>query len=424
MGFCLVLAISAVGHWHTLRHIENYGDEDDWLTRSYFLRLAVVERDFGHFLWADRDGIDHPHMTDFVIGLGFMASGVPLPEVPVESRSWDDLPPAFGPRLRAGRAACALLGTAVAPMIFVIGVLASRRLTAGLVAGLLYAMHPLALDWQSRAMTEGPIMFFSVATLLALQLFVRATPVRDGRPGFGLPSVVAILACGFCAGAAVATKLNGLLPAVCPPVVLSLTFLSAFTRRGPGRWTRGAPWLVYLALFSGTMAATAVALNPTLYRSPIPRFRRMLQHRYATALRQQVEYPSVALRTLPERVDALFQALLWTHPEVPNRVFSIVHLNLAALGLWSLCSRLTLRPDAGERAEVLPLFVWTLVVAFVMTPMVLMNWPRYFLFHVVSWELLTGFGAAVVLDFARIRWRGATACDSLRLPLPGRESSS
>jgi hypothetical protein len=413
IGLISVFAVAAAGHYRGLRSVEYYGDENDWLTRSYFFRLAFFDRDFGHFLWADRDGIDQPHVTDFAIGAGLFAAGQPLPEVPAESRSWLSGIPPYGERLRAARAPCALLGSLVAPMLFAIAGLASGRLIAGLVAGLLYAIHPLALEWQSRAMSDGPTVFTSVTVLLFLQLFFLADRRRDA------PRVrtSCLLACAAAGGLAVGTKLTGLMVAGCPPIAIGLAGLRDLASGGEDR-RRAGRWAASLALYAATMSACAVAVNPTLYRSPIARVCRMLDHRWATAKLQQEVFPDVALPSPVDRADRLFRALLWTHPELRDEAFSMLHLNLAALGLcWLIAAQLPGGRDPRRWALTLPVLVWTTVVAVVMTPLVLLNWPRYFLLHVTCWELLSGFGVACAADLlgervgSRMPWRRLVRCD-------------
>lgn len=405
-GLLFVTVVSAVGHQSALRSGTVYGDENDWITRSYFLRLTL-NHDFRHPLWTGVDGIDQPHVTDFVVGLGLIASGRPLPEVPSISRSWFNSSLPYGEKLRAGRRPCAVLGTLVAPLLFCIGLMATRRLAVGLVAGLLYALHPLALEWQSRAMSDGPTVFTSILALTLLQSFVCTNPLFAPVPRGSTRYVARLALCGFACGLAVATKLNGYLVAICPVATLGLAILRAVVlRRGDVRQVARLS-AAYGAVFVVSTITATVALNPTLYHSPVRTMGRMLAHRWETTGHQQKGFPTEALPELSQRVERLFQALLWTYPEVPSDLFSMIHLNLAGLGLAVMAVRVARAGGDSETwARSIPMLVWTLTVGAVMTPMVFMHWPRYYLLHVTCWELLTGVGLVAAVDsFARLLQR-------------------
>ena len=62
----------------------------------------------------------------------------------------------------------------------------SEDARVGLVAGALYAAHPLACEWQARAMSEAPLLFF---TCLGMLLVVWAWPAGDrATKGDGSPA--------------------------------------------------------------------------------------------------------------------------------------------------------------------------------------------------------------------------------------------
>ncbi len=406
LSLLAIFMISLLNHYAATGRVAYYGDEHDWLTRSYFFRLACIDRNVDHFLWQDVDGIDQPHGTDFAIALGLLAARQPLPQVPIESRSWRNGIAPFGERLRAARFPCALLGSLVAPLLFVIATVAWKHLGAGIVAGLLYAVHPLAVESQSRAMSDGPTVFTSVLVITLLLLFFRDNPLFGHRPRTSPARLACLLACAAAAGLAIGTKLTGLMVANCPIIAMLIAALREVVLRGAGWQRRTALWSAHLALFVVAAILCTVAVNPTLYRSPASRLRQMLNHRWATAKTQQQVFSDVALLKPTDRVDQFFRVVLFSHLEVDNATFRMLHLNLATIGLCGLILAQVRSGRNPERwARLLPLTVWITVVAVVMTPLVLLNWPRYYLLHVTCWELLTGLGFAVVFDFANAQCR-------------------
>jgi 4-amino-4-deoxy-L-arabinose transferase-like glycosyltransferase len=291
----------------------------------------------------------------------------------------------------------------VAVLVYCIGTLASGRCLVGLVAGLLYACHPLAVESQVRAMADAPLAFFSC---LSVMLLVWSFPPdRIGAaadPAFTRRRV-AFLALGPVAlGLAVGSKLTGLV--VVLATVLSLSalafwrWLGAPSPRGPS----AAAWGLWGLAALGLTVGTSVAFNPTLYPAPFSRFREMLEHRWRTALVQRAEWPDDRLDGLPDKVEALYQRLTWDYPQIDRPWFSVVHLDLALFGLAGLVVREGRRLAAGEGpSRALPVLAWVFVLLVVLTPAMPLKWPRYYVPYLPAWELLTGFGLVFLLDGAR-----------------------
>ena len=407
-GALLVAAVSGYRHWDAVQRVSFFGDENDWAARAYFYRLAFLDRDVRHKLWGDLDGIDHPHVTDFLIGAGLQAFDT-VPSVPERSRSWVAQSPPFGDKLLAARAPCALLGSAVAVLVYLIGLLASGRPLVGLVAGATYASAPLASEWQVRAMSEAPLLFF---TCLGMLLVVWAWPAGDraGRPGGAFsPRRRAFLLLGPLALAlAVGSKLTGLVPVLAFAASLVVLIGWQLARRRAGSAANGKAWAAWGALALALTALLAVAVNPTLYPAPLARFRAMLEHRWLTAQGQRLGWPDDVLDGYLQQVHALFHRLVWEAGSFRHPLLNLAQFNLAVLGFGALCvreGRRALGPAGPSRA--LPLLAWALVLLTVLTPSMPLNWARYHLPYLPCWALLSGFGTLFVIDWVARRFAPA-----------------
>ncbi len=281
-GGIAVMSLSMANHLRAVQEVGYHIDETIWTTRSYFYRLAIFDRNFRHALWqADADGLDAPHVNDILIGASLHLTGQPLPPVPEHSNSWPLNRPPEGDHLLAARAPSALLGSLVAPLVYLIGLIACRRLLAGLAAGGLYACHPVVLLCQSRAMLEGPLMFFSSLSILILAWGLVGDESAE-KPIFSRRRITLLLVGPLCLGLTIGVKLTGIFIAAAVGECLALYAaldLAQFKNLRSRIW----PWIAYLGLFLGFSVAAVISFNPTLYSHPFARFRAMIELREAIA---------------------------------------------------------------------------------------------------------------------------------------------
>jgi hypothetical protein len=401
-GFLFVALLSGYGHYQAAGQVDVFIDERLWTGRAYFYRLAFLDRDVGHRLWVYHDGIDQPHVTDFLIGASLHAFDT-VPPVPEGTFSGGGESPLGGRRLLVVRAPCALLGAGVAVLVYALGLLASGRLVVGTVAGTLYACHPLVLKCQVRAMSDGPLLFF---TCLGMVLVTWA--LGSGRRGDGAARAFSVARCAFLAlgplalALALGTKLTGLVPILAFVSSLGVVVAWEFLVSRAGSPTRGTAWLAWGALALALTGGWAVAVNPTLYSAPVSRFREMLEHRRATALGQSLKWRNSKLDDYPQQVRALYDQLVWKTGQFRQLWLNRAQLGLVLLGFCYLC----LREGQGllgirGPSPALPLLAWALVLLGVLTPSMPLNWDRYYLPYLPCWTLFTGFGVAFVIDQVR-----------------------
>lgn len=400
-GCLLVGAVSMSAHLRAVGTNSVHEDERIWTERAYFYRLAVFHHDFDHPLWGDFDGIDAPHLGEFLTGFGLHTAGLPVPEVPARTMPWGGAPLPEGARLRAARLPSAVLGALVAPMVYAVTVLATRWPAAGLAAGLLYAFHPLALLCESRAMSESGYMFFSVLAVLATAWACR----RDGggaRQSLFGPRGLMLLAVGPASvGLATAGKLTGVFGAAM--VVGTVAALVAWGLRGPaeGRraWVRDGA--VYAAIFAALSGSWTVLFNPTLYPDPVGRFRAMSDHRLATGQGQAAQFPHWALRTPADKVRAAYRNVA-TVQGYGNAGAALTVLSAAGLAAAAAGELRRFRRGAAP-SPALAVLVWAAVLALGMLPALPLDWERYFLPFVPPWAVGVGAALGTALD-AVVRW--------------------
>ncbi|MCC6189362.1 MAG: hypothetical protein IT318_10020 [Anaerolineales bacterium] len=321
--------------------------------------------------------------------------------------------------LLASRLPAAVLTILSLLPLFAIGQHLGGRLAAfGAVC--LYCLSGVVWLHGRRAMSEGPLLFFS---LLAFWIALR-------WPRW--PLVVA-------AGAALAglAKLTGL--SLLPPTALAVLTAPPL---GPGRAAPGRSRIGALAAFAVAFALLTWALNPSLWSSPLSGLRAMAAARQTLQASQTAEIQaagaSLALATPPRRALAMLYHSYWAplaYWDIPNYaadtaaaealyqqswlnrgwraptaagalpagnlVLAISLLGLAA-GLYRL-----LRPSTQtghpERLALALLAVWTLATIaglFAVT----IAWQRYYLPLIPLLCLWAGYGLrALVQAWRRLR---------------------
>jgi hypothetical protein len=401
VGVALVAAASLAYHVRASRDLGAHTDELDWSVRSYFYRLAFLERDLHHPLWGDLDGIDQPHVADFLIGAALHASPYPVHEVPDRSASWSGMLLPTGPRLRAARVPGVVLGAAVAPLLVLLGALVAGRAWIGVVVGLLYLAHPLTLQCQPRAMSDAPLQFFSTLAMLILaSAYPRLSdPGRRLGPHRGSPLAL-LIACPILLGLATGTKLTGVFPAA---AAVASVFLAAF-HAGAGSRSTILPRVGYAYAFAAATALWIVAFNPSLHPDPPGRLSEMIAHRLQVSEGQAEAMPEYALDGPRARAGAFFGR---TFGGGISPRSAAVFLGLSTVGLAAAAVDAVRRACRRPLGPTVPLVIWALALAIGLAPSLPLDWDRYYLPFVPPALVLAGLGMTLLTGeaaAARMRW--------------------
>ncbi len=380
-----VLIVSVFNHTFAARSNEPHIDERDWSARAYFYRLAFINHDLSHTLWTDFDGRDQPHVTDFLVGAVLHICGKPVPPVPSHTTPWSHDPVPSAELLKIVRIPGTILGSLVAVVIFAIGTIVTNRVVVGLVAGLVYACHPLALDCQPMAMSDAPLMFFSTLSILMAILAVPGSTTTDGETISRQPWAAIVFAALF-AGLALGAKLTGLFTGLV--VVLILALLQR-------KWTC---FLIFvsLALF------WSVAVNPTLYTDPVGEFLAMIRQRSAVAESQASRLTQYQINGLETRLFTVYEFLsgAGTHRPISWPITGLACAGVAAVAAQALGSPLGKRLDRRYAA----LLIWSAVLMGTLAPSLPLRWERYYLPFLPCWSLFVGVGGWVLWVGARKAW--------------------
>ena len=315
----LGLAVFFVACWQFLGAVDDrpmHRDEARWIHRAVYVR--ELRDPFGSYwdeeTWLAQGGTmderyrlrAQPPVGSYVMGLGFLLQGKPLPDIGFWNMDRDDawnITRGNQPspeQIETARRTSATVGALTVLAMFTIG----RRLTnriGGLVGALFLAIHPLMIYVATFAGSDAVLgLTIALAALAAMHLAERPT----------WPWAVLL---GVLLGLGASTKLSPL--AVVAP--LALLGILAFTwawrsRRGPGsdhtdrlhdamRVPGGALGLALVSV-PFTAVATLIASYPYLWRDPIENTRALIDYREWGMDVQGAAWPNVAVET---RLEAL-----------------------------------------------------------------------------------------------------------------------
>lgn len=391
LGLATVTGLSAFSHHRAIASNYVHEDERIWVACSYYYRL-VMRGDFDNPRWGGFDGVDAPHVAHLLIGAGLVAAGQPVPAVPTEDISWAGQSLPSGALLRAARMPGTLLGIALAPMIFLLAYLAAGRWIAGLVAGLLYAVHPLALLCQARAMSDAPLMFFGVGAILCLAWACRRGGDDPPASLFGGRTLLLMIVGPVLLGLAVGSKLTGVFTAAAVVLTLGLVVASGWSRRAGRGWL--VEGLAYVGLFVGLTASWSILVNPTLYPGPPGKFKQMLDHRWNTGQGQRAANPEWGVYNTRDRFRAFYDRVV---VDGSGR-FALPMLILSVLGLGSMAAGEIRRVRRRQPpSPALAVLAWSALLFGVMLPSLPLNWERYYLPFLPILAIGAGAGLATIV---------------------------
>jgi 4-amino-4-deoxy-L-arabinose transferase-like glycosyltransferase len=377
------------------------GDENLYMYRGRYFAHLFLNRDLANPEWGDNYWTHtQPMLTNYLVGGWLWVRGYDLFQMPPPSR-WG----AGGRQNRAegrvpgpellleARQPSVGITAAAALLLFALGcVLGSPP--AGLAAGALLVASPLAQRFMVRALSEAPLAFFILLTLLLGLL-----GARRGRDG-GLPARWA-LAVGVALGLALATKLTAALSfAALLGWALLVALAAGLRQSGSARarlaraWAAGCGWALALALALGVF----VASNPHLYINPLEHTLHLVRQRADEMREQQRILPEDALYRPLERARFVFGGSLVEQTASGARRLPL-EAGLAALGAAALLIR-TWR--GWRRTGFVPaegLLLLTAAAYFGgVTAGLLLAWPHYLVPTLVLGIVLSCVGLATFLD--------------------------
>lgn len=184
----ICVAIFLVAMWQYLPTIDErefHRDEARWIHRAVYVReLANPFSDYwDESTWADGESLDHrnrlraqPPVGSYIMGIGFVLQGQPLPDIGYWNMDHDtEWNADQGNRpseseLTTARRTTATLTALTAVIVFLLG----QRLTntlGGVVGALFFAVHPLAMYISTFAGSDASLVFLlALIALLAARL--------------------------------------------------------------------------------------------------------------------------------------------------------------------------------------------------------------------------------------------------------------
>jgi hypothetical protein len=316
-------------------------DEPAWIASSYYFDL-LVRGDVRHPDWSLMTARDSPPIGKYLFGAALRAAGHPVetidplaawqeryrtlpggwgtgqaaerraavaarlsPDVRAAiARGWYD-PFAKGPELTVCRGVVFAFGILSASLVAAIG-LTIRGPVTGLIAGLVYAGHPLVLMGSSLALFDMIAVAFSAMAAWCLAGLMAEDLSRGRRVALGLLGGVSV-------ALAVGTKMNALIVAFLAAFTLLVLACRADTRRSA--LSLGLGLLLGLFLFVG--------MDPACYSDPLG------------ALRDLVAIPAETTRVqagfLPDYLPSLKERFAVLSRFVCGHVGVMIGLCLAAL---------------------------------------------------------------------------------------------
>ena len=391
--------------WQFLPTIDDrdfHRDESRWIQRSEYLK--ELGDPFGVYwdesTWADGASLDErnrlraqPPMGSYLIGIGYLLQGEPLPDIGYWNMDHDDAWNAergnmpSDDQLATARRTTATLTALTAVMLFLIG----QRLTTtlGAAVGAIYlTLHPLAHYLATFAGSDSALVFFIVlSALLAARLAEKPTWPR------------AILL-GIAIGFGGATKLSPLGIAIALAAIGGLIWL--LNRKNESKQASLAIMLIASPVVAGI---AFVASYPYLWRNPIGNSLKMLRYRTMSFDLQGMLWEQVAVDSPLEATDRIWNRFTGAEWSVLGRFFgwsSSLELIVALIGVLILAAMVLRRGLASSTAMIAA----TIGAATMITVLGMeVDWARYHFPILVAMALCLGVVVGTAEKWMRKGWR-------------------
>jgi hypothetical protein len=411
LGLVLGLIIAAfLVYGEATRHVRYHSDEGRYMARGRYFSHLFVQHDLSRTKWGDKfETHTHPMLANYIVGgwlwgRGYDLETMPPPALSVQGLNfWLLFEQPMDQRLRVedfpellhAREPMIYLAAGAVSVLYVLG-----RILGGTVAGLaaasLMIVSPHAQEFLARAVSEPPLLFF-----ILLSLLFSVLGVRRGRYG-RLPLVWAV-PLGVTLGLAVGTKLTALLSLAAVLAWITVLAARAAWQRRPGApgtrlrraWDSVRGWSLAAAL----AMVVFVASNPHLYPNPPLHVAHLFHHRAAVGETVQAASPDRAARMQNplSRVGYVLSGSLIQGTWSGSRGFP-VELMLATLGFGALAARAwrAWKVHGCIRAEAVVLVTVLAYVGGVSAGMVVAQ-PRYLVPTNLLGCLMSGLGLSVLI---------------------------
>lgn len=375
---------------------EFHRDEARWIHRAEYLR--ELRHPFSSYwdesTWRDGGSLDErnrlraqPPMGSYLMGIGFLLQGKPLPEIgywnmdrdPEWNAANGNLP--SDDMLKTARRTTATLGALTVVAMFLV---ASRltSLTGAMITGVYLAVHPLARYLATFAGSDAALVFFIACSTLAAARLAE-------KPGWSRAVVLGILL-----GLGGSTKLTplGMAAALAAWGVILITLA-----RGQRRTSRHLGWM--LASTPIIAFATFVASYPYLWSAPTRNSLRILRYRtFGMELQGSlwehvaVNSPGEAIQRIWDRFTSADWSVIGRYLHESTRIEMVLALGGIALICW-----IAFRRGFSSNAMMILISIGSIVAITILGMGV--DWARYHYPILLATSLSIGVLIGRILPF-------------------------
>ena len=390
------LPIFIIAMWQFLPTIDErdfHRDEARWIHRAEYVReLANPFSDYwNESTWADGDTLDHrnrlraqPPVGSYLMGIGFLMQGQPLPDIGFwnmdQDTEWNaqqgNMP--SDAMLETARRTTATLAALTTVMIFLIG----NRMTSttgAAIGALFFAMHPLTIYLSTFAGSDAALVFFiGLSALLAARL--------AEKPGW-----IRAIMLGVAIGLGGGVKLSPL------GIAMALAVVGAVLMMWKAKNTsRLGMMLLAQPVIAG---AVFVISYPYLWRNPVENSLNLLRYRTMSFDLQSSLWNQVAIASPLEAIDRIWTRFSGDEWSLLGRWFGVgwpVETLLAVAGIVVLALLVIRRGLSSPTAMIAAVIGASTVITIVG---VQVDWARY------HWPILLAIAVCigVAISFAESR---------------------
>ncbi|MCC6146277.1 MAG: phospholipid carrier-dependent glycosyltransferase [Anaerolineaceae bacterium] len=381
----------------------SYGeDESHWIHTSSYLEILFTHKPDSP-LWSEHYWtLTQPPVARYLIGLGRLAGGYGSNDLNTPWQFDQDyqtniangnLPGAD--LLWWSRLPMAILAALAGWVVFLLLLPVAGR-TAGYYFLFAFAGSPYVLTHLRRAMSETPLLFFTLLAAIACWKALVELQKAYQKSNVTLKelqkSTLWFILAGACCGLAGASKINGLFSA---GGLFALILLAVLLLPGAATFAVRRTFAIRSAILS-VFAALLVftILNPYLYANPLLNTARMFKFRVQEMTLQVAGFPENVLHSPLERIEVISRRIFedYALPGFPGARWLNLLLTGAGLAIlvWNAWRWLRYGEKNPASAALLVLPA-PLAAAALITPL---DWDRYYLFPVLyaAWCSAAGFG--------------------------------
>lgn len=389
----LIFVIAMWQYLPTIEEREFHRDEARWIHRTEYVReLANPFSDYwDESTWADGETLDHrnrlraqPPVGSYMMGIGFLLQGQPLPDIGYWNMDHDtewnaeqgNLPDEE--MLKTARRTTATLTALTAVAIFLVGTRLTTTIGAT-VAALVFALHPLTMYLSTFAGSDAALVFFiALSALLAARLAENPTWPR------------AILL-GIAIGLGGGVKLSPLgIAAVL--ATLGVLLLVAKSMKS----SRLAPMLIAQPLIAG---ATFVISYPYVWRNPIENSLNLLRYRTMSFDLQSSLWEHVAIDSPLEALERIWNRFAGEEWSLLGRFFGVALPieNLLTIAGLAVLTVLVFRRGLSSATAMIAATIGAAAAITIVGMQV--DWARY------HWPILLGMALCIGIAIGAVQRR-------------------